>query len=109
MKENECAVARSETKSKEGECLNCNLLSPTVVENVDADDDSLVEEIADIARWERAGFRTDWSLYDFQIKHLFTVWIDAERIIGIYQQARIANQIEYQGKILKAAHGIKDG
>lgn len=49
----------------------------------------LVTDIEDIARWQNAGFKTDWSAYDYEICRLVRVWQDAEREVTALQANRM--------------------
>jgi len=43
-----------------------------------------------MAAWERAGFKTDWRCYDYQIKRLFLVWQQAEYAVNELRQTRLS-------------------
>ncbi|MCD9188235.1 MAG: hypothetical protein LUM44_17600 [Pyrinomonadaceae bacterium] len=41
----------------------------------------LFEEIENLVFWENAGFKTDWSVYSFEILKLYATWRYVEKEI----------------------------
>lgn len=79
-------------------CADCKLckappLPPDSIAEPEPDAEEISEiiaEIEDIAAWEEAGFKTDWSVYDFEYMELYRYWVSFEK------EARLIHAVRKQ-------------
>ena len=58
-------------------------------DDFDPELESDVDEIFDIADWENAGEKTDWSIYPFEFKQMYFHLRKAEKIISELREMRM--------------------
>lgn len=82
-------------EKEEAVCFGCEMYATKPTDGggpsgfSDEEIEEFVDEIADIVRWEDAGFATDWSAYDLATKQLAVVWREAESDVRLLQTRRL--------------------
>lgn len=82
-------------------CDKCNgnfPIDPSTVSEQEVNEvEELVEEIADIIKWENGGIQTDWTAYEFFYQKLVCEWREAEERLKKLERVRLRKLLEMRG------------